>query len=137
MTSRTGNRGFTLIEVLVASVILFAGLGAILKAYSLAVEALGAAEDTLAATDLLAGKAASLELQLGAGVDSAALPERLTREGVEYLCTATLVRMPVTPELTLTRAALLASRLNGTFPHALECEWVVFKAHDPAREAVR
>ena len=63
MTSRTGNSAFTLIEVLVASVILFAGLGAVLKAYSMAVIALDSAADILVSTAWLRDKASVLELQ--------------------------------------------------------------------------
>lgn len=137
MTSRTGIKGFTLIEVLVASVILFAGLGVILKAYSLAVEALNTAEDTLAATDLLVGKAARMELQFAASEESALLLERVSRDGIDYLCDAGLDRSPVTPELTLAKANIQAIRSRGTVPHRLDCEWVVFKALVSAREAPR
>lgn len=136
MTSRTGIKGFTLIEVLVASVILFAGLGAILKAYSLAVEALNTAEDTLAATDLLSGKAARLELQFAAAGAPADLPERMSRDGIDYLCDASLERTPVTPELTLARADIQVRRYNGAIPHAVNCEWMLFKARVPARGEV-
>jgi prepilin-type N-terminal cleavage/methylation domain-containing protein len=70
MISETGNKcgkdqGFTLIEVLVATVILFAGLAAVLGAYSSAVTALDRATDMLMATSLLQEKAADVELAAG------------------------------------------------------------------------
>ncbi len=50
-TGRTeGRRGLALVEVLVAVVLLFAGITAILRVYSMAVSALDAADTTLAAT---------------------------------------------------------------------------------------
>ena len=70
MISGTGNEtcaspGFTLIEVLVASVILFSGLVAVLGAYSSAVTALDQASDVLAATQLIEEKACEVELEAG------------------------------------------------------------------------
>jgi prepilin-type N-terminal cleavage/methylation domain-containing protein len=66
MTLGTGNErepssGFTLIEVLVATVILFAGLAAVLGAYSSAVTAMDRAAEVLVATQLLQKKAAEVE----------------------------------------------------------------------------
>ena len=64
MTSRTGTdaprraagaaRGFTLVEVLVAVVILFGGIVGVLRGYAAAVAALEAGEETLAAEGVLA-----------------------------------------------------------------------------------
>ena len=70
MTSGTGNEacasaGFTLIEVLVATVILFSGLVAVLSAFSSAVMALDQASDVLAATQLVEEKACEVELEAG------------------------------------------------------------------------
>lgn len=50
-TGRTdGRQGLALVEVLVAVVLLFAGITAILRVYSMAVSALDAADATVAAT---------------------------------------------------------------------------------------
>ena len=70
MISGTGNKpsaslGFTLIEVLVASVILFAGLVAVLGAFGSAVTALGQAADVLAETQIIEEKACEVELEAG------------------------------------------------------------------------
>lgn len=67
MTSATGSnrparQGLALVEVLVATVVLFAGLGAVLKAYSAAVAALDTATDALNSSEILRQKAADIEL---------------------------------------------------------------------------
>ncbi len=60
MISPTGNRrptctrGFALLEVIVAVVILFGGIVAVVRGYATAVAALGAAEDTLRSSALAA-----------------------------------------------------------------------------------
>ena len=69
MISGTGNsrehrEGFTILEVLIATVILAAGLSSVLKAYSLTVSALDAATDTLAEAQILSQQAAALDLSI-------------------------------------------------------------------------
>ena len=128
MISRTGNRGFSLIEVLVASVILFAGLGAVLRAYSMAVEALGSASDALSASDLLREKAVLAELRLMASPEP--LPnqsEVASRVGVEYAWTLEARQQVLTPRLSFQTAALHTIRSKGGASHSLNCEWALFR----------
>lgn len=54
--------GFTLIEVLVATVILAAGMTAVLRGFSVAVDALDSAREVLAATDAFEDKLVELQL---------------------------------------------------------------------------
>jgi len=129
MTSRTGNRGFTLIEVLVASVILFAGLGAVLRAYSMAVEALGIASETLAVSDLFREKAVLVELQSmaspGSGQD---LSGSDRRGGVDYAWNTHSDRQTVTPRLAFQKTTIkVVHSQGGRYPHTQECEWALFR----------
>lgn len=57
-----GSGGFTLVEVLVAAVILAAGMVAVLRGFSLAVNALDASQERLTVSSLLENKLAELEL---------------------------------------------------------------------------
>lgn len=125
MTSRIGNNGFTLIEVLVAAVILFAGLGAVLKAYSLAVVAMESAADTLSACQIMHQKASELEAQAGRG--SEALPSgggRRQAGGFEYLWSVHADRKVLTPTVSLLQASIEVSRPGGGAGRVLHCEWV-------------
>ena len=131
--SRTGSdrrgrdAGFTLIEVLVTCVILFAGLGAVLKAYSLAVVALEASADVVAASALLGDKAAELELKLlaargqglpgGGGV--------VAVDGVDYRWEARCQLQTVSPCLKIQKALLSARRAAGGIVRTLDCEWTL------------
>lgn len=129
MISRIGNSGFTLIEVLVASVILFAGLGAVLKAYSMAVSALDSAEDIVASSLLFHDQMAALELQ---AVDGAAPPPSSSGStlyhGVAYKWEARVRLQPVSPDLEVQSVLIRASRARGGgLPRTVECEWPVFK----------
>lgn len=70
MISGTGNsrehrEGFTIVEVLIATVVLAVGLGSVLTAYSLTVSALDAATDTLVEAQILSEQAAALDLSIG------------------------------------------------------------------------
>jgi type II secretion system protein I len=76
--SITGNRGFTLVEVLVAVVIFAAGIIAVSRAYVTSVGALGIGRDSTQALCLLKQKMSELEFSsiendgLAAGVSSGA-----------------------------------------------------------------
>lgn len=132
-TLRIGNSrrgagdGFTLIEVLVTSVILFAGLGAVLKAYSLAVVALEASSDVLATSSLLGNKAADLELQMMAtrGQGLSGGNGRVVVEGVEYRWEARCRQQVRSADLKIQTATLSARRALGGMSRSLECEWTV------------
>lgn len=128
MTSRTGSDGFTLIEVLVASVILFAGLGAVLKAYSLAVVAMESAADKLAVCQVMAQKAAELDLQVSgsAGV----LPSEQGQQrigGVAYLWRVQASRAVLTPQLSVLSTAIEVARANRPQLNYCLCEWTQFQ----------
>ena len=128
MISRTGSRGFSLIEVLVASVILFAGLGAVLRAYSMAVEALGISDDTLASMDVLREKAVMAELLILGAPDSLQNQSGLdNRNGVEYAWTLEANRLTLTPRVALQTAIFQISRPRGGTPRTLACDWVIFR----------
>ena len=137
MTSRIGTKGlfqdgFTLIEVLVASVILFAGLGAVLKAYSMAVMALDASADTLASCTLLREKAVELDLAAVAGEGAFTGGNgRSVVEGVDYLWDVRTSRRDITPDIMMQSSVIRVSRFRGGMARTLECEWAVFR--DPAR----
>ena len=127
MTSRTGNNAFTLIEVLVASVILFAGLGAVLKAYSMAVIALDSAADVLVSTAWLRDKAAVMELQ---GKDGGALMSgggQTRLEGREYRWEVDAREQTITPNLKLQSATISITRSPSGAPHLLQAEWALFQ----------
>ena len=133
---RTGSNrlgGFTLIEVLVTAVILFAGLGAVLKAYSLAVTALESSADVLATSAVLDGKATDLELQLFANAGQGLMGGggRTTVDGVEYRWEAQCRQQVRSPVLTIHTALLSAGRASGGLLKALSCEWTVVS--DPPR----
>ena len=130
MTSRTGSEGFTFIEVLVATVILFAGLAAVLKAYSAAVNALAVEENVRASTDLLAAQAASLEWQWAIGNGAAPLPGRLSRDGVDYDCEVAFARTPLSTSLAADHADLLVRRVGYGEARGLACDWVTRIARD-------
>jgi prepilin-type N-terminal cleavage/methylation domain-containing protein len=57
-----GKSGFTLVEVLVASVILAAGLIAVLQGLSIAVNGLDASREVMAVSDCVEGKLAEIEI---------------------------------------------------------------------------
>lgn len=52
MTSKTGNNGFTLVEVMVAVAVLFIGIGGVLRAYVVSVDAIRNSQNYLAAVYL-------------------------------------------------------------------------------------
>jgi prepilin-type N-terminal cleavage/methylation domain-containing protein len=127
MTSRTGNNAFTLIEVLVASVILFAGLGAVLKAYSMAVTALDSAADVLVSTAWLRDKVAVMELQ---GKDGSALMSsggEIRLEGRDYRWDVDAREQAITPDLKLLSAVIRITRFPSGTPHLLQAEWALFQ----------
>lgn len=127
MTSRTGTKGFTLIEVLVACVILFAGLGAILTAYSGAMMTLDATADMIACHVLLQERASVLELQ--AKTDEGGLQGASGRLGVgghEYSWTAEVRHKSVTPLIRRENAVIRVCRNMGGQPRIWECEWAFF-----------
>ncbi|MEI6168177.1 MAG: prepilin-type N-terminal cleavage/methylation domain-containing protein [bacterium] len=128
MTSRTGSDGFTLIEVLVASVILFAGLGAVLKAYSLAVVAMEAAADKLAVCQVMDQKAAELDLQVSGSAN--VLPSGQGQQrvgGAAYLWRVQASREMLTPQLSVLSAAIEVARANRPQLHSYLCEWAQFQ----------
>ncbi len=134
MMSRIGSKGFTLIEVLVASVILFAGLGAVLKAYSLAVVAMELAADKLALCQIVQEKTAEFELQ--APNAGAVLPSGEGRQrvgGFEYLWRVQAVRQVLTPQVSVLRIVLDVNRANSAQGISCVSEWTQYQAKDPAR----
>jgi hypothetical protein len=89
MISETGNdrsaiAGITLIEVLIATVILFAGLGAVLGGYAMATRALDEVMDALAAGEILREKAVAIELQKAACSPLTAMADRQAVGGRVY-----------------------------------------------------
>lgn len=127
MTSRTGTDGFSLIEVLVASVILFAGLGAVLRAYSLAANALDSAQDVMASYALLEEQASVLDLQVRTvGGPLTGGSGRVFPHGTPYIWEVTTRREGLSPSLTRETARIRVSRLAGGVPRSVDCEWAVF-----------
>jgi len=111
MILKTGNKGFTLIEVLVASVILFAGLGAVLKAYSLAVVAMESAGDKLSVCQVIQAKVGELDLQVfefGEALPSGAGRQKMG--GYEYLWRIQSTRQDLTPQVSVLRVAIEVDR---------------------------
>jgi prepilin-type N-terminal cleavage/methylation domain-containing protein len=134
MISVTGNKretsaGFTLIEVLVASVILFAGLAAVLGAYSSAVTALDRAGDVLAATLILQQKASEVEWMAGTnprGLSSAAgtsgsLPSL-------YDWKTDCRRLPTETGRGVTEVVIDVRRHLRTEPYSLVTRWTAFQS---------
>ena len=123
----SSRRAFTLIEVLVASVILFAGLGAVLKAYSMAVAALDSAGDILVSTAWLREKVAVMELQ---GADGGGLMPgsgRVQLDGRAYQWEVDARDQAITPNLKLESALIQLTRFPAGTPHLLHAEWAVFQ----------
>jgi prepilin-type N-terminal cleavage/methylation domain-containing protein len=58
----SGKQGFTLVEVLVASVILVAGMVAVLRGFSVAVDAIDSSREVLEVSDFFDNKLAELEI---------------------------------------------------------------------------
>jgi prepilin-type N-terminal cleavage/methylation domain-containing protein len=127
MTSRTGNKAFTLIEVLVASVILFAGLGAVLKAYSTAVIALDSAADVLTSTAWLRDKAAVMELQGNDGGGLMSGSGRVQLDGRDYQWEVDARDQAITPDLKLQSVIIRITRSTSGTPHFLQAEWALFQ----------
>lgn len=129
MTSRIGsNSGFTLIEVLVASVILFAGLGAVLKAYSAAVSTLDSASDILTSTLLMREKAVDLELQAKGGTGSLnGGGGQIQLDGREYRWEVDAREQSVAPDINILSAVIHLGRVPSGTPHLLQAEWVRFR----------
>lgn len=133
MTSKIGSNGFTLIEVLVASVILFAGLGAVLKAYSLAVVAMDSAADKLAICQIIQEKAAELDVQVADS--SNGLPAGQGREkvgGREYLWQVRTSQQALTPEVYVLKAAIEVTR-GSVQANICQYEWAKFREKEPIR----
>lgn len=110
-----------------AAVILFAGLGAVLNAYSTAVVALDSAADVMTSTELLREKAMLLDLQMrqaGGGVpgDSG----HSVKQGMDYEWTITVSQQSGLYGMVLRKAAINVNRLKGGAPRMLACEWTVF-----------
>lgn len=130
MISETGNKaardlGFTLIEVLVATVILFAGLAAVLGAYSAAVTALDRATDVLAATHVLQERAAELELAAGLNRQGLAAGSGFYGEGVSRYSWAVSCRTATTAAgVELSEAVIAVRRALRTDQYSLVTHWV-------------
>jgi hypothetical protein len=124
--------GFTLIEVLVASVILFAGLGGVLKAYSMAVAALDSATDVLITSSWMHDKAVALELQVKGGAGGASGSGRTRLEGREYQWRVEARRQSVTPDVQLHSAVITMTRSPSGTPRILHSEWAVFQEPEAA-----
>ena len=134
MTSRIGNNGFTLIEVLVASVILFAGLGAVLKSFSLAVVAMESAADKLAVYQVIQEKAEELDLQVSGGDD--VLPAGGGSQmvgGFEYLWRVEATRQVLTPQVSVVSAEIEVVRANRSQIERCICEWTQFRGKESPR----
>lgn len=129
MTSRTGNRllgesGFTLVEVLVASVILCAGLIAVLRAFGSAVEALGYANDVLVAAQIAEAKAS--EVELDAGLDRSRLHSSsgVVREpNGDYSWMVTCRDVSTTAGEQLRELEISVGRLTSRGPCVLVSQW--------------
>jgi len=131
MTSRIGNKGFSLIEILVASVILFAGLGAVLKAYSLAVVAMESAADKLAICQVFQNKASELDLLVSGSSD--ALPNGEGRQKVgdfEYLWRSEAVRQVLTPQVSVVQVVMDVVRVNRSQISSCMFEWVQYRGKE-------
>ena len=128
MTSRTGNKGFTLIEVLVASVILAAGLGAVLKAYSLAVVAMEAAAEKLAICQI--AQQVGEELTVRISESRELLPSGSGRRsigGFDYFWQVKVGRNVLTPDVSVLQAAVEVSRANHSLVQTYQYEWAQFQ----------
>lgn len=135
MTSRTGSRrsGFTLIEVLVTAVILFAGLGALLKAYSAAAMALDAAEDALAARQVMGEVLSRVELQASDRQDAASDGGgQRVADGRAYGWELKGRQRAMSPEVAVWETTLRARRDRGGVEHVLGGEWVLIRQPEPA-----
>ncbi|MEI8138514.1 MAG: prepilin-type N-terminal cleavage/methylation domain-containing protein [bacterium] len=134
MTLRIGNKGFTLIEVLVAAVILFAGLGAVLKAYSLAVVAMESAADKLAIFQVMQEKTAELDFQVsGSDITQPAGEGRQKVGNYEYLWRIQSIRQVLTPQVSILRAVIEISRVNRPQGSSCVCEWAQFREKEQVR----
>jgi type II secretion system protein I len=127
--SETGNKsgqdqGFTLIEVLVATVILFAGLAAVLGAYSSAVTALDRASDVLAASHVLQERAAELDLAAGPDRLGLASGSGSREEGVfRYQWSVTCRQAATAAGVEISEAVIDVRRgLQGDL-HSLVTQW--------------
>lgn len=125
---RSPGNGFTLIEVLVASVILFAGVGAVLKAYSSAVSVLAAASDLLNSTLLLKEKAVEWELRAVSGMEplQGGGGQRML-DSVAYAWDVECRRQSLSPDAFIQNASIRVCRAGSSPPHVLECEWLFIR----------
>ena len=118
------NQGFTLIEVLVATVILFAGLAAVLGAYSSAVTALDRASDVLMATHILQERAAELDLAAGPDRRGLTAGSGLQAEGVfRYSWSVTCRPVATAAGVELSEAVIEARRDLRADRHSLVTQW--------------
>jgi Tfp pilus assembly protein PilV len=122
--SRTGSRpprGFALIEVLVTAVIVFGGITMVLRAYSLAVASMGAADDALRANALLEEQAAELEQQAWAA--NRVLPGSASgtfgAEAAGYRWDTRVERLSGSPEQGLAEVTLEVWRDGSVRRHSL------------------
>jgi hypothetical protein len=124
-----------MIEVLVASVILFMGLGAVLKAYSLAVVAMESAVDKLAVCQVLQQKAADAEfLVAGSGKELPGGSGVQTIGGQDYPWRIQSTRHMLTPQVVVVQAGVevLTPARRGQGGMGL-CEWTQYREKDQVR----
>ena len=133
VTHSQTSRGFTLIEVLVASVILFAGLGAVLKSYSLAVVAMESAADKLAVCQVIEEKAEELDVQVSSGDALPAGGGRQMVGGFEYQWRVDATRQVLTPQVSVVRAEIEVVRANRSQIDSCFCEWTQFRGKESPR----
>ncbi len=132
MTLKIGNKGFTLIEVLVAAVILFAGLGAVLKAYSLAVVAMEAAADKLAVSQIIQQKIGAVELQISDLGDT--LPYGQGRQevgGAEFGWQVQSSRRVMTSQISVICTEIEVGRFGHQPQAGCIREWTQFRGKKP------
>ena len=74
MISKTGNKGFTFLYVMLAVLVVSIGLTVVIKAYGTCVEVLRVSDDTLASVFLAKEKAAEAELDRTISIERKDLP---------------------------------------------------------------
>jgi hypothetical protein len=122
-----------LIEVLVTAVILFAGLGAVLKAYSAAALALDSAEDALAVRQVMGELFSRVELQAADRKAPAADGGGDMRvDGRAYRWELRGRQWAMSPEVAVWETTLRARRERGGVERVLAGEWVLIRKPEPA-----
>ena len=132
MTSPTGSEGYSLIEVLVATVVLFAGLTAVLGTFNAAVSALDAASETLASTEVLKARMAELDLhRQGTSMETLASSGTSAWLGEDYRWQLEATQCAGYGGTVEKKVVVHACRARGGVSHALAYGWVQFPREAP------